>query len=1343
MTLDELKNLSKDEAIQAVSKWSGISESDLRGIHRVESSSGKDPAAFQPNKDPKSTAFGDFQITNTTAAGIEKQTGVKLDRNNFYDSLWGAGYVLKQNMAAFNGDSTMALGAYKEGTAPSAATSPAARKYVAQVRGVPEDEYAATAERNADILRQLNGAYQLTGDRLMNMRAADIRKEAITAGKEDKVPGFQQRAADLGAAAVALNALDKGETAPLNAMADVEHRIKALPAEAVSKEMTKPQADPSLDPTGLIASTTADMQQTEAQVTAAGKVGFFDQARAAFDNTAVIKQLSRLAVNDELTRQNYDPDYRFDAARLDEFRKDPMNFTHEELLHLSEASSRQDELRIVAEIGQRRENDRTIAARGGSVALLAGLTGGLADPVGWAAGIGAGKVAQLAYAGRASMLARAGIAAAENAAANIAITAMLDAAGGYVTKHDYLMAGVTGATLGAGFGVMGKAIEDSIHGVARGAAKYNNDLQVEALKRVGPDATPEQFQSAMRDIEHERAAARVQSDSVILAPVDETQRLSGLQGLAEGETPRILTEDENLRADVKARHGLDSITDEAERAAATEMYARAEDSLKRRPVDVKKAESMLTKLGGVGSWLESTGMVMARSKNPIMQWAASNLSEIAGSALERGRTASILKSQLEDHGRFQWGEYNSAFDTYRKARGVGIWDEFTTGQARKEFDKAVALEVNARRFGRTSTDDLHIKAGADAWEAGMDRFRTWQQTARTVGHEALGASSRGYMPLRLDPHKIIEWQNAGKLGALENHFAQQFVDQLGIPQDQAVKVAKDYIGYAKRRALGGTDVPGNLHNPDMADALEEALAKAGVYGQETMQKFAERLQRGGAGFTKTRKLDIDISGQVLDPKSGEMVPLIDFYSTDMAKLYQGYMARVTGEVALAQHGIYGTPGIKTMREAMTHGPNAASPKEMEAFDAFINDMLGRGEGPSGAERVWSNVRALSSMRYLGGMAITQTAEMIQLASHLGVGSLLKSVPLLRQAFDEVRAGGGSKLVSQIEVYGGYLDAEARFHFPFEEPNQVRLYGHDSPGIATKMIRSAGRGFQKISGHQAVHRFQMKMAVEQIGVKALRAARNGDVPHALLADMGFTAEKLAAIREDLPNIATFDDAGNLRDLDFSKTKNPAAVADFIQATQRGARQIIQGHYRGETGKYATSALGRFLTQFRSFSILSAEKQWARQVGAVGYATAGLYLIGQLAIAAPIHLARVQLAAAGKSSTERRKYLENELNPVAFSRSLMNYASLTGVLDIPTDAVMGVANAFGAPTGDNARLGTRGIEGLNPTLGYLGQTYKAGSRLLYNPSGDNLMKLGRAALPGGNLPYLLPMLNHMAE
>ncbi|MCL5460343.1 hypothetical protein M3M33_17025, partial [Loigolactobacillus coryniformis] len=60
--------------------------------------------------------------------------------------------------------------------------------------------------------------------------------------------------------------------------------------------------------------------------------------------------------------------------------------------------------------------------------------------------------------------------------------------------------------------------------------------------------------------------------------------------------------------------------------------------------------------------------------------------------------------------------------------------------------------------------------------------------------------------------------------------------------------------------------------------------------------------------------------------------------------------------------------------------------------------------------------------------------------------------------------------------------------------------------------------------------------------------------------------------------------------MTKITDPVARNATIQAVWRGTNQIIQGTYIGERGKWAHDGWQQLLTQFRTFSLVSMEKQW---------------------------------------------------------------------------------------------------------------------------------------------------------
>jgi len=194
---------------------------------------------------------------------------------------------------------------------------------------------------------------------------------------------------------------------------------------------------------------------------------------------------------------------------------------------------------------------------------------------------------------------------------------------------------------------------------------------------------------------------------------------------------------------------------------------------------------------------------------------------------------------------------------------------------------------------------------------------------------------------------------------------------------------------------------------------------------------------------------------------------------------------------------------------------------------------------------------------------------------------------------------------------------------------------------------------------------------------------------------------------------------------------------VQAVNRGSKQIIQGSYIGETGKWAHNDLLRVLTQFRTFSLVSMEKQWTRQMAMKGgLKTFGL-LLGAMSFAMPIHLARIYANSVGR--TDREEYIEDQLNPMLFGRAVLNYASLSGMASDMLDVGAALTSMTEGVTGLESGLDMTGVRGLSdgdigaiiPGAGY------ANSVLRGLTSGDPAALL--RTLPGGNVPFAVPLIN----
>lgn len=1082
------------------------------------------------------------------------------------------------------------------------------------------------------------------------------------------------------------------------------------------------------------------LAQTEAQQVEnerrARTTQFHEQVGAAFSEMTAIPVLLRtLERNWANNTEPTDPSFDYMAQRdLVE-----AGLPEEDRQFLRESRSDVDMANRLDEVRKRQENYRTLGIHGQGMAIAAGLTGGLVDPVGWAAGLGVGKVAQLAGVGaRASLAAgRVGEAAmygaAEGMTGNVLTEAALDAAGGHVTANDYLIA----ASMGAVFGqlpLLGKRgplkegeLPDPAHQseeIINNAQAMNQDLYTQAQGRLGPEATPEEIRAEVDQIQLEQADfvnrtafADVPEQDMILPRMDEVFTEDGsLRDVRE------VLSDADQRADVEARWGItqDTVEDSATRTMMGEIATRAEAWAAANPLDEARADSILAR----APWLASTGLTLARSQNPVARMVAGTLLESTTGTTGRRRTAAIAKTLRERVYMEDLVGYETAYKQYRNRTGGSAYRDVLGSDHRAAFDRAVALERENRRLGGPQSSDPAIKHAADVLDAGYNRMRLDQQRAGTVGAARLGDTSVGYVHRSISAAWVMRATNS-EIKALSNKLAEQL--ELGWGDAEFARtIAARYVERARTGAYGGTSVPANLASPEAASALRDTMRAMGVAEQD-IERAMGRFSRGGASHTKKR-LDLDLSERVTTD-DGKTFTLMDAFDMDQAGLYMNYARRVSGDVALTQYGVLGDAGMATLRKALEYGPDGkrATAAEMRAFDQIAAEFYGRPLDGTGNKHL-GNLRMLTAASRLGGMAFTQFAEMANSVALLGVTGALKNVAAMPRLIGDVMAGKPSPLLSSIEQVGGPLGQDHRVIFPYQEPNDIKVYGQDSLNAFDRMVRAGSNALPWLSGWHYVHAAQVRGISEQIVHKSFRYIRNGE-ENAALTSMGISSELAAKLKADLPNIAEFDEAGTLVALDLSKASDPAAVAEYVQAVHRGGRQIIQGTYIGETGAWAHNDLLRLLVQFRSFSLTSMEKQWTRQRVDVGTAKAFGILAGQMAFALPIHLARVSINATGRDDKE--KYLETQLHPAMLARAVLNYTSISGLAGDVLDAGASVAGyeASGVRTGNGSVLGNI------PALGYVDSTVKA----VIERDPKQVIR----SLPGGNLPYLTPVVNAAAS
>lgn len=1081
-----------------------------------------------------------------------------------------------------------------------------------------------------------------------------------------------------------------------------------------------------------------DEKAAKAQVT-----GFGDQLAAGFSEMTAIPALLR-----RLERPTVTADPTFDYMSIRD--KAEANRPEEDRKWLRESESEADLNQRILELKAKDERLATLGAHGTTMAVAAGLTGGFVDPVGWVATLGVGKVAQMAGIGaRVAMLEgqlgkSVAYGALEGAAGNVLTEAALDAAGGHVTFSDY----VTAAGMGTVFGQMhllagrpraeavtpGNPAADGFVGprtpkeaaedINAKAAQQNMDLYTQAQARAGADATPEDIRVEADNIMREQADS---VNRIAFSEVPEQDRMMPLFDLEVREDGTVPSLDEvmqtpEVRTEVSDRWGINmhTVEDGTERKMMAETAARAEGWDRANPVDPERINSILART----PWLASSGLLLAKSENPVARMIAGVLLESSTGATGRRRTAAITKTMRERVYLEDLVGYEESYKQWRKQNGGSGYRDVIGSDHRSRFDRLVAADRENRRLGVAGSNDVSVRRAGDHLDSGYDRMRRDQQTVGTIGAARLGDTSVGYAHRSLS----ASWVMNAKPQEIEA-LSKKLAEQLSVGWDDvqfARQIATRYVERARSSAFGSAAVPANLASPEAASVLRDVLRSLSV-GEQEIERAMGRFSRGGASHTKKR-LDLDLSENVELP-DGSSFPLMNAFETDQASMYMQYARRVSGDVALTQYGVMGDQGMKVLRKTMEFGPNGkkATADEMRAFDQIAAEFYGRPLDGTG-NKYLGNLRMLTAASRLGGMAFTQFAEIANSVSLLGVNGALKQVAALPRLIADVHAGRPSELLKSIEQIGGPLGQDSRVVFPFQEPGDVKVYGRDSLNAFDRMVRAGSNALPWLSGWHHMHAAQVRGISEQIVHKAFRYINQGEESSALVS-MGIGPDLVSRLRADMPNIATFNPDGTLASLNLTKATDHGAAAELVQAIHRGGKQIVQGTYIGETGRWAHSDLMRMLVQFRSFSIVAMEKQWTRQRVDEGTAKAFGILMGQMAFALPIHLSRV--AINGATREDREQYFETQLQPAMLARAVLNYTSISGLSGDVLDAgfaVMG-GEASGVRSGSSSALGNI------PALGYI----ESGAKVIKEKDAREAIRM----LPGGNLPFITPVLNHLTD
>lgn len=1094
-------------------------------------------------------------------------------------------------------------------------------------------------------------------------------------------------------------------------------------------------------------------------------VSWLDMVKASYDETTIP------AIGRQRDRPWNFVDESFDSSKA--FA--PLSSQYSDPDDVVDLLSSQNQARFdyqVADIARRRENMKTMATGGLVGTLSAGLVAGVADPMTYVTGVAGMKAAALMGKSGYAMYAAGG------AFGNMGYDAVRAAAGADVSGLDFLAGGILGAGLGMAGYRLGGAAQDAQFRRYTEAQHAATEARAESLNaaslELGPTATPEQVSARADQMETDR---RIRNMEIVLskptrekmiipeAPVPRMEPASvavgmdepNLQiGAGEGlvqaapdvlppETGRITIRERVQRAWDFVRgepaadpDGLDLIPSGQVREAVRGILHQAQRGVELNPVDAGRLQILTDQLSqsgvfeGIRNNLGSTALALLRSESPVAKWWAMQALENTTGA-HRTSTASITKYQLEHmYMGDSKNEMEMIFQGWKAQRQGGKFTEFFTQADWKEFgDQIFRYREGVRNGIRVvgENESPLIKQASDLLTKSYDTMRRHQRYARVSGFGNLPTDSSGYQPWAISPSKWKGLSDAKKR-AYTRALSEEVQVRHGWDQEFSDFFSLQYVDQVNKWTNGGVHAS-VVPNESAVEVLKRALEARGLNTAEVLQRLQEFTQ-GGRKQTKGR-LDRNMLTPYDDGEGGYM-SLADLMETDPMTLLQRQARRVSGEVALSNFGVTSDAEVQLIRTAMEH--SKATPKELEAFDQTVAEMLARPFADQLPMFV-DNVRAATSLVQLGGMGFAQLVESANAVSTFGVMASLKKVPAFGRLYREIStmAKGGkvdNPVLNGLDEFAGNIgmhNYRNTWAHQMGDPNEV-VYGRDSIGTVGRMIRGGQYLQGKLSAWRRIHAVQQRMVAEMAVNKGLTYVRDG-LDSAALRDMGISPELAARVKAELPNVAEFDAAGKVLRYEPQKGTDTGAIKEFNDAIFRGIGQVIQETFVGETGKWAHVGYLKFLTQFRTYSIVSLEKQFIRQYRNHGALKAAGILLAATSVSAPIYLLRTALAGSMLSGDQWEKFKEQRLSPENIAMAALGYTALGGwardVLDMG-----GAFTGFDVPGSPRTPKGGF-LSSVVPGLSLVEDVQQAASKLVQQGDPTSTLRV----LPFGRTPFVAPI------
>lgn len=637
--------------------------------------------------------------------------------------------------------------------------------------------------------------------------------------------------------------------------------------------------------------------------------------------------------------------------------------------------------------------------------------------------------------------------------------------------------------------------------------------------------------------------------------------------------------------------------------------------------------------------------------------------------------------------------YENGYVKWSRANGRGIVRAYVdAGNNRSLFNKQVFLKLTNPKM----EVDEGVQVAFEGMRDQLSKALELRRSAGEQGFEDVLDNIHGYAPILFSNQKADKYSDEFLMRLISKGYQTGGYE---LTKESADRLASLRVSMLNDSTIGYKAAARRILTPDQESRLLSELKDKGVSSDvlETfmVEKDTRALLQNVSNRAKA-SMRINTSAKIGD------VSVADILETNVSQIVEVYSREAAAGAAMAEKGIRSYDQARRLVELATSGMKGkVDPKRLKIEEQMLMDGVDMLYGksievdPAGFGRTsLRRVREITAVDRLGQMGFAQFPETARALVNVGISEVLRNVPgtaiFRRQA---ARVGGVSSgdlnepLLREIEYIFGYV-GEHNWH-PLnvrEDDIATGLANNNFTRVLDNVIAASGKVNMVASGFQAVQGGLEKVVMKSIAYKLLQAAGGGkNFTKTALREIGWSEDFMDSMLKFLkenPKYAEYN-GKQVRLMNFDNM--PKVLRRQYQVgASRFASRLVQRNFVGETSTWMSSTLGKTLSQFRRFQIVSLEKQLIHDLRGDKVAAAQILLwssfLGLMAYGSQTYLNSIGEKDPGK-------YLKKRLNLEAISYGVFNKMPQPASLQLGGDALTTLGLMPKDVTAGSGRLGFR--------------------------------------------------------